>query len=211
MTKLNPTVLVANLPLESGLIWQAIFKLQKLDVIWEEKLPDLYEYIKLIRPDVMLINFDINRQDSLNPGVISRWCQTHMRNMHVFLVDTDRVEIDELQRRWAKRRGAVDVLPKLTRTNALTSINLILRTIDRKLDDSTLPILLKLLEKDSPEVVEIAKDKEEATQETNQTTEEQFIIYRGVKVPKFSVASPKYANLRYRILPVKIDQDTLNP
>lgn len=206
------SALVVYIDKSEGLLWQAILKLQSVDVVLKPELANIYEYLRQNPPDILLMNINANSNNSLVSGSICRWCQSNLRQLKIFLINPYRSEVSDLERRWAVRRGAIDVLPQLTSQNALNSIRKVLNTIGAYPQPEVIPILINLIEKYNPAPVQ----EPLPLVETNETTEPEgnepeappeaegeFMIYRGVKVPRVSLASAKQSRLIYRGLPVK--------
>ncbi|MCA1904428.1 MAG: hypothetical protein LDL47_06300 [Cyanobacteria bacterium KgW148] len=207
------SALVAYTGRSEGLLWQAILKLQGLDVVLKPELTNIYEYLKRNTPDILLININANSNNSLISGSVCRWCQNNLRQLKIFVINPYRSEVSDLERRWAIRRGAIDVLPQLNSLNAIDSISKVLNTIDERPHEEVIPTILSLIEKYNPTPAQepLPLESTAAKQESNSTpetkTEGEFMIYRGVKVPRFSVASAKHRRLIYRGLPVKLDKN----
>ncbi len=207
------SALVAYTGRSEGLLWQAILKLQGLDVVLKPELTNIYEYLKRNTPDILLININANSNNSLISGSVCRWCQNNLRQLKIFVINPYRSEVSDLERRWAIRRGAIDVLPQLNSLNAIDSISKVLNTIDERPHEEVIPTILSLIEKYNPTPaqeplpLESTAEKQESNSTPETKTEGEFMIYRGVKVPRFSVASAKHRRLIYRGLPVKLDEN----
>lgn len=210
-----PSALIAYIDKNEGLLWHAILKLQGVDAVLKPSLGNIYEYLKLNPPNLLLVNINASNNNSLIAGSICRWCQTNLRQLNIFIVNPYRSEVSDLERRWAFRRGAIDVLPQLTSKNAIDSISKVLSTIGEAPQQEVIPTLISLIEKYNPApppaLEEIAPQEttaETAPQELTEPnakaeTNVEYITYRGVKVPRFSVAANKQRRLTYRGIPVK--------
>ncbi|MCS6958674.1 MAG: hypothetical protein RMK91_01325 [Pseudanabaenaceae cyanobacterium SKYGB_i_bin29] len=203
-----PTALIAYLQNPEGLLWQAILKLQGLDVVVKTELDNIYVYLRDTNPHLLLINYSAQRENTLICGSVCRWAQAHLKELKVFIVNPLRIEVTELERRWATRRGAIDFLPKLTTRSALDSISRVLAAIGREPKQELTTTILGLVAKYNPlpAAAEAATEAEEQNDKATEDQEEQavescpeekteYIIYRGVKVPRFSVAANKHSQI----------------
>jgi hypothetical protein len=217
----NPcSALIAYVGRNEGLLWQAILKLQGIDAVFKPLLDNIHEYLMINSPNILLMSINANSNNVLISGGVCRWCQSKLRNTKVFLVNPHKPEISDLERRWATRRGAIDVLPQLTTQNATQSIREVLTAVGKSPKEEVIPILMNLIEKYNPTPSISSEDSiHEKTAEENTSGEPQsqeitnpnpngnkddeYIIYRGIKVPRFSIASNRTAKLIYRGLPIK--------
>ncbi|MFN3360711.1 MAG: hypothetical protein ACK421_04680 [Pseudanabaenaceae cyanobacterium] len=202
MTPDIPTALIAYLQNRESLLWQAILKLQRVDVVVKKHLDNIYAYLRTTTPQLLLIDYGAQTENTLICGSVCRWAQSHMKELQIFIVNPLHPQVTELERRWAIRRGAVDFLPKLTTQNALDSIGKVLTTIGQEVDEYVMPTIFSLIAKYNPEPSEETMPEEgrkEQEEETEvQAQKEDYIIYRGVKVPRFSVAAHKHSQIVYR-------------
>ncbi len=217
----NPcSALIAYTGRNEGLLWQAILKLQGIDAVFKPLMDNAYEYLRASNPNILLMSINANNDNVLISGGICRWCQSNLRDTKVFLVNPQKLEVSDLERRWATRRGAIDVLPQLSTQNATQSIREVLTSVGKSPKEEVIPILMNLIDKYNPSPsIPLENSITEQTDEENtagktqsqeitnsshdENKNEEYIIYRGIKVPRFSIASNRTAKLIYRGLPIK--------
>lgn len=218
MEQVYHSALVAYIDRNEGLLWQAILKLQGIDAVFKPSLDNVYDYLKVNTPNILLMNINANSNNVLISGTVCRWCQSNLRGIKIFLINPYKLEISDLERRWAIRRGAIDMLPQLTRQNAMQSIKEVLNSVEKSPYHDVIPTLMDLIEKYNPTPSLSVEESitEENIDESNaqeiadsnpSTNNEEYITYRGIKVPRFSIASSKHHKLIYRGLPVKPIED----
>ncbi|MFQ3680225.1 MAG: hypothetical protein SNJ60_06940 [Pseudanabaenaceae cyanobacterium] len=205
----SSVVSITHLPEEEGRVWQAIFAAQGVPTEyatdWERDpfrlLRHLEECVAHQRPipGLLVVGMDVKApgSDVLMAGEICIWCRRHCPDLKVVLVHPRQEAVGELQRRWALRRGAADVLPKLSRANLLTSTVRLMSILGVTLNPEPLRHIAELL----PQPVTPAAPPQPATDDTSgannagtetggegngtQGKEEEegdFVWYRGVRV-----------------------------
>ncbi|NJK59507.1 MAG: hypothetical protein HC918_03600 [Oscillatoriales cyanobacterium SM2_1_8] len=204
--KVGDLVAVTHLPEEEGRIWQAILAAQGVPtqyaVDWERDpfrlLRQLEECVARQQPLPALLVLGMEAKapgsDVLMAGEVCIWCRRHCPELKVVLVHPRQDTVGELQRRWALRRGAADVLPKLSRGNLLTSAVRLMSILGGILNPEPLRHIAELL----PQPVAPAAPPQPATEDTSGSSnagtetaaagdtagkdEGDFVWYRGVRV-----------------------------
>ncbi len=203
------TVLMVQLDSDQGKVWQTALESQQLEVVWEAANIDLVELLAQKQqnavqlPDLLLIDTSIKSPNSeaLQSSSVCSWCSKNSPHLKIVLFNPRQDEIREVERSWAVRRGAVDILPKLTQDNLITSVaqiaNLLGYVLEQKLLEAialSLPRLTpKLTHATSPKldtvsveangtskVSKMSKPLENATGDS----EENYLMYRGVKIKR---------------------------
>jgi CheY-like chemotaxis protein len=215
-------VLITHVPPEQGNLWQAILNSQGIsanfEANWQILHPNLLELLKdrmnrgETLPDLILMDIGVKDLDSdeFHSGQVCLWCNRNLPNVKVIFLNARTDQISDLEKRWALRRGAIDVLPKLTRKNLLTSTIRITSLLGCSLSALTLKGIAEMMP--SPwepfEAAALMEDPEESTGfVANQadprfkyqssapelsgenliaasSNNDEYIIYRGVKVRK---------------------------
>jgi CheY-like chemotaxis protein len=226
-------VLITHVPEEQGVLWRAILESQGInahfEVNWRIFNPNLLEYLKRLAltdealPDMLMLDMGVkvSGSEELQSGEVCRWCSKHYPHIRIFLLGSNSDKVPDLAKRWGLRRGAVDVLPKLSRENLLISTvrvtsvlgcalsatplkniaaimpsTLEQRQKELEADDETLSFERKIEQK-IEQIEEVEEDRTQGRQGTNsaainltvpatqtQLSNDDFIIYRGVKVRK---------------------------
>ncbi|MGQ9866446.1 MAG: hypothetical protein ACUVSQ_09245 [Pseudanabaenaceae cyanobacterium] len=200
--KVWPLVSITHLPEEEGRTWQAILAAQGVPTEyagdWERDplrlLRQLEECVAHQQsvPALLLLGMEAKapNSDVLMSGEVCIWCRRHCPEIQVVLVHPRQDTVGELQRRWALRRGAADVLPKLSRSNLLTSAVRLMSILGVALNPEPLRYIADLLPQPSPPPLPVqpaadatAGDAGTETKATGQEDEDgDFVWYRGVRV-----------------------------
>ncbi|HAN46130.1 MAG TPA: hypothetical protein DCQ32_06205 [Cyanobacteria bacterium UBA8156] len=200
--KVWPLVSITHLPEEEGRTWQAILAAQGVTtqyaVDWERDpfrlLRQLEESVARQQsvPTLLLLGMEAKApgSDVLMAGEVCIWCRRHCPKIQVVLVHPRQDTVGELQRRWALRRGAADVLPKLSRSNLLTSSVRLMSILGVALNPEPLRYIADLLPQPVASPAPPATDDTaggnnagpEAKVEEKKDEEGDFVWYRGVRV-----------------------------
>ncbi len=202
-TEVRPLVSITHLPEEEGRTWQAILVSQGVPTQyatdWERDpfrlLRQLEEWVARGEavPTLLLLGMEAKApgSDVLMAGEVCLWCRRHCPEVHVVLVHPRQETVGELQRRWALRRGAADVLPKLSRGNLLTSAVRLMSLLGGVLNPEPLRYIADLLPQPvappprvQPPTDDTAGDSTVPTETATGQGEDDgdFVWYRGVRV-----------------------------
>jgi CheY-like chemotaxis protein len=103
-----------------GEIWREILNSQGISVIWAPTRIDVMEIFELLKelgialPDLLLL--DIGTQNA-NPYDFCRQFTNQYPQIKVILTSSMRTDVYESERKWAIRRGAIDLLPGFSKPN----------------------------------------------------------------------------------------------
>jgi DNA-binding response OmpR family regulator len=201
MAELGKTVLMTQIDDEQGRLWQSALLSQGLEVFWEASDTDLVELLKsmksnnLVMPDLLLMDMGIKSPNSetLQAGLVCQWCTKNQPKLKVVLFNPRQDRIKEVERGWAIRRGAVDVLPKLYQGNLVATVKLVVDTVRSPFSEDALQSVVLTAPQNVVEfTTEIQLRNPEITpepsvsappQKANETARRPSgLIYRGVKV-----------------------------
>ena len=119
------SVLLAQLSEDQSLMWHKVLSSHGLEV-WvtpetEDLLKLLDQKLNLKQDLPQLIVSDIGIRygggTSLLATELCKWCADHVPDLKVLLVNPRQSKIKEVEKRWATRRGAIDLLPKISLEN----------------------------------------------------------------------------------------------
>ncbi len=202
-SRVSSLVSITHLPEEEGRAWQAILAAQGVPTQyatdWER---DPFRLLRRLEecvargealPALLLLGMEAKApgSDVLMAGEVCIWCRRHCPEIPVVLVHPRQETVGELQRRWALRRGAADVLPKLSRGNLLTSAVRLMSILGVVLNPEPLRHIADLLPQPvapSPPVPLPTDDTAGGSAVHTATTADQgeddgdFVWYRGVRV-----------------------------
>jgi len=202
MAEFKQTVLMTQLDDEQGRIWQSALISQEIEVLWEASDTDLVELLKSMQangiamPDLLLMDMAIKSPNSqiLQSGLVCQWCAKNEPKLKVVLFNPRQDKIKEVERGWAIRRGAVDVLPKLYQSNLLSSVKRVVDEIRAPWLEERLKALVESAPTDesaSSPISEVPTGKSgditkaaTSSESTNKSNKPSGMIYRGVRVKK---------------------------
>lgn len=121
------SVLLAQLSEEQSLMWHNALSSHQLEV-WAA--PETEDLLKILGqklnsnqtlPDLIVADIGIRYGGgtSLLATELCKWCADHAPQVNVLLVNPRQSQIKEVEKRWATRRGAVDLLPKISLDNLI--------------------------------------------------------------------------------------------
>ncbi|MDX1977750.1 MAG: hypothetical protein SFT94_08755 [Pseudanabaenaceae cyanobacterium bins.68] len=212
-------VLLSHVQEDQGVLWQAILNSQGVivdfDLSWRRHHPNLLSYLQELTeqaqplPNLLIMDINAKIGEESHAAEVCRWCTKYLTDLQVIFLYNSGEQVPDLAKRWGLRRGAVDVLPKLTRENLLvlaiklTSILGLtikaepLKGIAELMPSSVVtPPVLPETQTPIPNLAEPASSlesrveskadpKPESKNELKPKADSQeYIIYRGVKVPK---------------------------
>jgi hypothetical protein len=139
-------------------------------------------------PEMLVMDVGVRLPESrklLQAGDVCLWCQRHVPELKIILLHSGATQISELEKRWALRRGATDLMPRLNRHNLLSVVLRLTSLLGRPLAPEPLHYIAELLtsqEVEEETVLQSAPPEPEPVKAVPDDTE--FVIYRGVRVLK---------------------------
>lgn len=209
MAELQKTVLMVHLDEEQGKIWQLAIASQQIEVVWEPIDIDFVELLKSTKqnnlplPDLLLMDIGIKAPNSqtLQSSSVCQWCSKNHPALKVVLFNPRLDRIKEMEHNWAVRRGAVDVLPRLTSENLTVAVARLTSALGVILVEAPLHEIAQTIPawegtvpgKEIDINRNIATSQENLVAKTNRLSEkpkesvikeDDGLIYRGVRVKK---------------------------
>jgi two-component system, NtrC family, sensor kinase len=119
------SVLLAQLSAEQSLMWHKALSSHHLEVWAASETEDLLKLLAQKRqskqslPQLIISDIGIRYGGgtSLLATELCKWCADHAPELKVLLVNPRQTQIKEVEKRWAMRRGAIDLLPKMSLEN----------------------------------------------------------------------------------------------
>jgi signal transduction histidine kinase len=119
------SVLLAQLSAEQSLMWHNALSSHHLEVWAASENEDLLKLLDQKRqskqslPQLIISDIGIRYGGgtSLLATELCKWCADHAPDLKVLLVNPRQIQIKEVEKRWAIRRGAIDLLPKISLEN----------------------------------------------------------------------------------------------
>jgi DNA-binding NarL/FixJ family response regulator len=212
MAELKKTVLMAHLDPEQEQIWLRALESQDLEVRSASAATDLVELLDSMHqagstiPDLVLVDSGLKAPDSqtLQSSSVCQWSAKNYPDLKVVLFNPRQDKIKSIEQSWAIRRGAADVLPRLTHKNLVTSVAKIAALMGTVLAPSSLEAIANSLGESTPETqpATYVNPVDNASNDSNQPESEPEVeyyepaprrrrkpkdsglIYRGVKIKK---------------------------
>ncbi len=135
---------------DQGDLWQRVLASQGLQV---RNVPPEAELIDQLQPipDLILLDMGIKSQDgnNLQASNVGRWLKSqNINDRLVFINPKEETHIKDLEKRWAVRQGAVEVLPRLHEYNILEQIEVVCNLLGISPDREVLKSIVCLPEPD---------------------------------------------------------------
>lgn len=119
------SVLLAQLSEEQSMVWHSALSSHQLEVWAAPETEDLLKLLEQKRqskqelPQLIISDIGIRYGGgtSLLATELCKWCAEHGLNVKVLLLNPRQSQIKEVEKRWAIRRGAIDLLPKVSLDN----------------------------------------------------------------------------------------------
>jgi hypothetical protein len=203
MAEQKKAVLMMHTDQEQGQLWQTALATQQLDIIWEKTQLDLVQFLggcdRQFLPDLLIMDMSIKSPNSetLQSSSVCQWVNKQQVPIKVVLFNPRQERIKDIEHSWALRRGASDVLPRLSRENlmaevarvtALIGCSLISQPLE-KIAKSLASVSTKLNEDDSVDVVDINVGKTRLQTESKNKSKSDTkpdnsgaVMYRGVRI-----------------------------
>ena len=121
-------VLMMHTDQAQGKLWQSALLTQQLDVIWESASLDLVQHLgKCDRhelPDLLIMDMAIKSPsaETLQSSSVCQWLVKQQSPIKVVLFNPRQERIKDIEHSWAIRRGAADVLPRLSPENLMAEV-----------------------------------------------------------------------------------------
>ncbi len=184
---------------EQGQLWETALSTQQLDVIWEKTQLDLVKFFgkcdRQLLPDLLLMDMSIKSPDSetLQSSSICQWITKQQAPIKVVLFNPRQEKIKDIEHSWALRRGAADVLPRLSRENLMAEVARVTALIGCSLISQPLESIARSLGGGATQVNEKADqmiDKAEGDRAISKTKinpkedqkSDNSVMYRGVRI-----------------------------
>ncbi len=140
------SVLLAQLSEEESLIWHNTLSSHSLEV-WAA--PDSENLLKLLEqkqqsqqnlPSLIISDIGIRYGGgtSLLATELCKWCSENAPETKVLLINPRQSQIKEVEKRWATRRGAVDLLPKTSLDNLAIAFETAAKTLGIEVNPESL-------------------------------------------------------------------------
>ncbi len=204
MAETKKAVLMMHTDQTQGDLWQTALVSQQLDVTWESISLDLLEYLegcdRQSLPDLLLMDMSIKSPNSetLQSSSVCQWITKQKAAIKVVLFNPRQQKIKDIEHSWALRRGASDVLPRLSPENLMAGVARVTAIIGCSLVSQPLEEIAKRLGAKS-EIIQIkevplAKPEVERTatnsrsqskinpKDSGKSDEGEVVMYRGVRV-----------------------------
>ena len=140
------SVLLAQLSEEQSLMWHNVLSSHQLEV-WASpetedllKLLDQKRLLKQNLPNLIISDIGIRYGGgtSLLATDLCKWCADHAPELKVLLVNPRQSQIKDVEKRWANRRGAIDLLPKISLENLNYAFNVAAQALEIKVNADVL-------------------------------------------------------------------------
>lgn len=123
------SVLLTQLSEEQSLIWHKALSSHQLEVWAAPESQDLLKILEQKRqaqqnlPELIISDIGVRYAGgtSLLATELCKWCADYAPQVKVLLVNPRQSQIKEVEKRWAIRRGAIDLLPKISVENFYSS------------------------------------------------------------------------------------------
>ena len=211
MAENKKAVLMMHTDQAQGELWQTALATQQLDVIWENVSLDLVQVLEQYLekgdrqklPDLLIMDMAIKSPNSetLQSSSVCQWINKQKADTKVILFNPRQEKIKDIEHSWALRRGAADVLPRLSpqnlmsevaRVTALIGCSLIAQPIEaiaKRLTDSSTPTnsIIQIEESELAAIQEVSPFKTESKSKNNSKSNSrseggEVVMYRGVRI-----------------------------
>jgi CheY-like chemotaxis protein len=205
MAEQKKAVLMMHTDQAQGELWQTALATQQLEVIWENISLDLVQYLEKCDrqqlPDLLIMDMAIKSptSETLQSSSVCQWISKQQAPTKVVLFNPRQERIKDIEHSWALRRGAADVLPRLSpenlmaevaRVTALIGCSLIsqpLEKIAKSLGANTGATQLRASELAVKSEVEALKPSSKSETKNNSKANQksdagEVVMYRGVRI-----------------------------
>ena len=128
MAEQKKAVLMIHTDQEQGQLWQTALETQQLAVTWAKSTLNLVQYLETCDrqnlPDLLLMDMALKSPNSetLQSSSVCQWVNKQQVSVKVILFNPRQERIKDIEHSWALRRGAADVLPRLSRENLMAEV-----------------------------------------------------------------------------------------
>ena len=158
MAEQKKAVLMMHTDQEQGQLWQTALATQQLEVTWGNTQFDLVQYLEKCDrqklPDLLLIDMALKSSTSqtLQSSSVCQWINKQQVNIKVVLFNPRQDRIKDIEHSWALRRGAADVLPRLSPDNLMAEVARVTALIGCSLISQPLEKIAKSIGADSESI-----------------------------------------------------------
>ncbi len=131
------SVLLAQLSEEQSLMWHSALSSHQIEVWAAPETDDLLKLLDQKRlskqnlPQLIISDIGIRYGGgtSLLATELCKWCVDHAPELKILLVNPRQGQIKEVEKRWATRRGAIDLLPKISLDNINSAFEVVAQAL----------------------------------------------------------------------------------
>jgi len=205
MAEQKKAVLMMHTDQAQGELWQTALATQQLEVIWENISLDLVQYLEKCDrqqlPDLLIMDMAIKSptSETLQSSSVCQWISKQQAPTKVVLFNPRQERIKDIEHSWALRRGASDVLPRLSPENLMAEVARVTALIGCSLISQPLEKIAKSLGANTasmqPRASELAvksevealkpssKSETKNSSKANQKSDAgEVVMYRGVRI-----------------------------
>jgi signal transduction histidine kinase len=132
------SVLLAQLSEEQSLMWHSALSSHQIEVWAAPETEDLLKLLDQKRlsnqglPQLIISDIGIRYGGgtSLLATELCKWCADHAPQLKVLLVNPRQNQIKEVEKRWATRRGAINLLPKISLDNISSAFEIVAQALE---------------------------------------------------------------------------------
>lgn len=151
----SKSVLLAQLSEEQSLIWHKALSSHQVEVWAAPETEDLLKLLdqklesKQILPDLIISDIGIRYGGgtSLLATELCKWIADNAPQLKVLLVNPRQTQIKEAEKRWATRRGAINLLPKISIDNLNSAFEVASQALEIEVKTEALAIAISSLKR----------------------------------------------------------------
>lgn len=149
------SVLLAQLSEEQSLMWHKVLSSHQIEVWAAPETEDLLKLLdqklqsKQILPDLIISDIGIRYGGgtSLLATELCKWSADNAPELKVLLVNPRQTQIKEVEKRWATRRGAISLLPKISIDNLNSAFEVASQALEIEVKTEALAIVISSLKR----------------------------------------------------------------
>jgi len=149
------SVLLAQLSEEQSLMWHSVLSSHELEVWASPETEDLLKMLdqkyqaKQPLPELIISDIGIRYGGgtSLLATELCKWCAENAPELKVLLVNPRQAQIKEVEKRWATRRGAIDLLPKVSIDNLNVAFDVAAQALALEVNTEALTSAINILKR----------------------------------------------------------------